>query len=231
MSKDPAILFYTADFLTGTAFFNDEQRGQYIKLLCEQHQNGHIPEAHMINICKSYDNPVIKKFTKDMQGDFFNERMEREVNRRQSYSESRRNNRIGNIDKGKSASYDKTYDKTYDVGVSTHMDTETETITSNVLKSINVSFESFWDLYDKKCGDKAKLIKKWNALSDKDRQNIMDYLPKYKLSQPDKKFRKDPQTFFNNKSWNDEITVNNPDRGQHPGQIIVDGSVPASFKK
>jgi hypothetical protein len=33
----------------------------------------------------------------------------------------------------------------------------------------------------------------------------MDYIPKYKIAQPDKKFRKDPQTFLNNKSWLDEI--------------------------
>lgn len=72
-------------------------------------------------------------------------------------------------------------------------------------KEINISFDEFWNLYDKKVGDKSKLIKKWNDLSDDDRQLIIDYIPEYKKSQPDKKFRKDPLTFFNNKSWNDEI--------------------------
>jgi hypothetical protein len=33
----------------------------------------------------------------------------------------------------------------------------------------------------------------------------MRYIPNYKICQPDKKFRKDPQTFLNNKSWNDEL--------------------------
>jgi hypothetical protein len=33
----------------------------------------------------------------------------------------------------------------------------------------------------------------------------MEYIPKYKEAQPDKLFRKDPATFLNNKSWNDEI--------------------------
>jgi len=70
---------------------------------------------------------------------------------------------------------------------------------------INISFDCFWDLYDKKVGDKDKLIKKWESLNDIDRKNIMDYLPKYKLVQPDKKYRKDPQTFINNKSWLDEL--------------------------
>jgi hypothetical protein len=73
------------------------------------------------------------------------------------------------------------------------------------IKEINISFDIFWDLYDKKVGDKDKLKKKWESLQDSDRKSIIDYLPKYKTIQPDKKFRKDPQTFFNNSSWNDEL--------------------------
>lgn len=118
MAKDPAILFYTGDFLSGTAFFNDEQRGQYIKLLCEQHQNGHIPDNHMIEICKTYDNPVMKKFTKDSSGLYFNERMEQEIIKRKSYSESRRNNRLSTQKEEKK----ETYDTTYDSGMTEHMD-------------------------------------------------------------------------------------------------------------
>lgn len=72
-------------------------------------------------------------------------------------------------------------------------------------KPINISFESFWDLYDKKRGDKTKLEKKWNNLNDDDRSAIMDFIPRYIIAQPDKLFRKDPETFLNNRSWNDEI--------------------------
>ena len=72
-------------------------------------------------------------------------------------------------------------------------------------KNINIPFDMFWQAYDKKRGDKFKLEKIWNNLTDMDRQNIMDYIPKYKIATPDKKYRKDPQTFFNNKSWNDEL--------------------------
>jgi len=128
MGKDPAVLLYTGDFLSGTSFFNDEQRGQYIKLLCEQHQNGHIPKEHMLEICKTYDSPVLKKFIKDPKGLFFNERMEIEILRRQSYSESRRNNRAGGNKDNKLETHDTTYDTTYDVGMSTHMGTGTDTI-------------------------------------------------------------------------------------------------------
>jgi hypothetical protein len=66
-------------------------------------------------------------------------------------------------------------------------------------------FNIFWDLYDKKIGDKEKIFKKWLKLSTEDKEAIIIYIPKYKISQPEKKFRKNPETFLNNKSWNDEI--------------------------
>lgn len=70
------------------------------------------------------------------------------------------------------------------------------------------NFNLFWDLYDKKVG-KPKSEKKWSKLSIKDQQEILDYIPKYKASQPDKKYRKNPETFLNNRSWEDEILSSN----------------------
>ena len=40
MAKDPAVLFYTQDFLVGTMTMSYEQKGKYITLLCLQHQKG-----------------------------------------------------------------------------------------------------------------------------------------------------------------------------------------------
>jgi hypothetical protein len=48
MGKDPAILFYTSDFLTGTMTFTDEQVGKYIRLLCLQHQKDKLTEKDML---------------------------------------------------------------------------------------------------------------------------------------------------------------------------------------
>jgi hypothetical protein len=77
------------------------------------------------------------------------------------------------------------------------------------------SFEIFWNLYDKKTGSKEKLQKKWEKLPEKERLAIFDYLPKYKEAQPDKKYRKNPETFLNNKSWNDELIFENKRNGTH----------------
>ena len=73
----------------------------------------------------------------------------------------------------------------------------------------NESFILFWNMYDKKVGLKEKIEKKWNKLSDDDKKKIFEYIPKYKESQPDKQYRKNPDTFLNNKSWNDELIPKN----------------------
>lgn len=72
-------------------------------------------------------------------------------------------------------------------------------------EQVNIQFSEFWDLYDKKVGEKDKLEKKWLCLTDAERLEAMDYIPKYKLSQPDKKFRKNPEAFLNQKAWNNEL--------------------------
>jgi hypothetical protein len=192
MAKDPAVLFYTSDFLSGTFTMDNEQVGKYIRLLCLQHQKGKLSEKDMLSICKAYDNEIWDKF-KVEDGLYYNERMFNETIRRQKFSESRRNN----AKSPKKESTSKAYAE--------HMETETENRTITINENINIDFEWFWNDYDKKVGDKQKLKKKWIKLTDEERQNAMNYIDLYKQSVPDKQFRKNPETFLNNKSWNDEI--------------------------
>lgn len=95
MAKDPAFLFYTGDFLSGTMFFTNEQVGIYLRLLMAQHQHGRLSEKQVKIICNSFDSEVMEKFTKDEHGNYFNERLEIEISKRKSFSESRSNNRKG----------------------------------------------------------------------------------------------------------------------------------------
>ena len=92
MSKSPAVLFYTSDFISGTAFMNFKQRGMYITLLCLQHQQGHLREEDMIELCGGRDEKVFKKFVQDEKGLFYNERMEKEAQKRKIFTESRLKN-------------------------------------------------------------------------------------------------------------------------------------------
>lgn len=83
-------------------------------------------------------------------------------------------------------------------------------ISEDAISKIDVyPFDEFWNDYDKKRGSKEKLIKKWNKISDSEKLKIKEHIPIYKKAQPDKAFRKDPETFLSNKSWNDEIITSN----------------------
>ena len=65
-------------------------------------------------------------------------------------------------------------------------------------------FEHFWSLYDKKV-KQDKCVSLWQRLKHDEKILIFNNLPKYIASTPDKQFRKDPETYLRNKSWNDEI--------------------------
>ena len=73
-----------------------------------------------------------------------------------------------------------------------------------------IDFLVFWDMYGKKA-DKNICMKKWEKLSYKEQEQILLHLPKYVKSTPDIKFRKNPSTYLNQKTWLDEIEVSKPD--------------------
>jgi len=139
MAKDPAFLFYPGDFNTGTQFFTDDQVGKYIRLLMAQHQHGHLTENQVIFICKSYDNHIMKKFVKDKDGLWFNERLQIEIEKRKNFVLSRSKNKEG---KTKSKIIRKSYEN--------HMENENENrneivINNTVKDKISIFEELFTD--------------------------------------------------------------------------------------
>ena len=108
MAKDPAFLFYSDNFQSGTQFFSHEQTGKYIRLLVAQHLHGHLTEKQVLFICGTVDSEVMEKFAKDLEGKYYNKRLEIEVEKRKSFSKSRSDNRLGKTKKDlkkKSKSY------------------------------------------------------------------------------------------------------------------------------
>jgi len=193
--KDPAVLFYTQDFITGTILMTDEQRGKYILLLCLQHQNGKLTERDMLKICGAKDEDIWCKFHQE-NGHFYNKRMLLESEKRNKFCLHQKEN------------INKRWNKQTYQGNTTVIPLENENENENENriedKKINVPFEKFWNLYDKK-EDKIKCEGKWNRLTNKDRKECIANLPAYVLSTPDKQFRKNPATYLNNKSWENEI--------------------------
>ena len=120
--KNPAVLFYTSDFITGTLFMTNEEVGVYIRLLCMQHQKGHLSIEEIKQICRN-DNildPILIHFKKDNNGCYFNERMDIEKEKRNKYSQSRANNRKKKDMNNICSSYEK------------HMENENENINENI---------------------------------------------------------------------------------------------------
>lgn len=204
MGKDPAFLFYPNDYLGGTMGMTFEEKGAYIELLMMQFNRGHMT-SHMIGqtIGQLWDT-VKDKFIKDKNGLWFNERLEIEQNKRKAFTDSRRNNI-----KGTNQYTKKTKKRGH---MTTHMEDRDRNENKDINETeilINYSFEDFWNLYDKKVGQKSKLEKKWKSFTDDKRHLIMVYVEDYKKAQPEKRFRKNPQTFFNQESWNDELINDN----------------------
>jgi len=217
--KDPAFLFYPNDWLGGTMGMTFEQKGAYMELLMLQFNRGHMT-SHMIgqilgqSFGQNWD-AIKSKFEEDENGHFFNRRLEEEQIKRKAFTDSRKNNRSGKNQHSKTITNEGSSVGHMSSLMENENENRNEVIVSNndqVLLAEIISvleFEEFWTLYDKKVGDKTKLKTKWKTINEDERRKILEHVPLYKESQPDKQFRKDPQTYLNNKSWNDEIIFKN----------------------
>lgn len=92
MSKDPAFLFYSKDWITSTSIMPFEDRGKYITILSVMHQQGRLSEETIRFMVGSFSDILKSKFKIDDNGLWFNERLEIEIDKRQSFVESRREN-------------------------------------------------------------------------------------------------------------------------------------------
>jgi len=191
VAKDPAVLFYTSDFLAGTMTMSHEHTGMYIKLLCLQHQKGRLSEKDMLFICSTYVEDVYSKFKKDKKGMYFNARLENESLKRKSYSESRRKNI--------SHRYDNTSKKKDGATYVEHMENENENI--NVVNMFN----KIYVRYPKKIGKKEAFRHfKASVKTGEDLKKINLALDNYLGSERvANKYIQNASTWFNN--WSDWV--------------------------
>jgi len=210
MAKDPAFLFYSSDFLTGVSDLTFEERGQYITLLCLQHQKGRLSKKAIDIATPNATADVLAKFKQDKKGLYFNERLEKEAKKRAEHSEKQKQRAIDGWKKRKDKSHDNA------TALATAMPLEDEIKNRNRNRKdknedeneneliLWPSFEDFWNLYDKKI-NKLDTEKKWNKLKQDVKELIIEHVTQYVAENTDKKFRRDPLTYLNNESWNDEI--------------------------
>lgn len=90
--KDPAFLFYSSDFLNGVSDLTMEERGQFITLLCIQHQKGELTEKTIRLCVGSVSVDVLNKFRLLENGNYINERLATEIEKRSAWVGTRREN-------------------------------------------------------------------------------------------------------------------------------------------
>lgn len=88
--KDPAFLFYASDFITGIQDLTMEERGQYITLLCIEHQKGRLSKKLIQLSVGNVTADVLSKFKVDENGLYYNERLEVEMEKRREHSDKQR---------------------------------------------------------------------------------------------------------------------------------------------
>jgi hypothetical protein len=187
--KDPAFLFYSADFLSGVSDLTMEERGQYITMLCLQQQKGTLSEKTIRLSVGSVSVDVMKKFIRDENGDFYNARLAIEIKKRTQYTESRRLN-------GKKGGRPK---KPYVEPTKNH--TGNRDVNETIDK---IEFEEVWVSYGKK-GNRKTSEQKWGRIKVQDRDLIREHIPRYVSSTPDKQYRKNFETYLSQQCWNDEV--------------------------
>jgi len=90
--KDPAFLFYPADWIGGTMGMTFEEKGAYMELLMLQFNRGHMTYDMMAHTVGQLLDKVLVKFQKDDDGLYFNPRLEEEKIKRKAFTDSRLNN-------------------------------------------------------------------------------------------------------------------------------------------
>lgn len=94
--KQPAFMFYPADFLIGCSDLTMEERGIYITLLSIQHQKGVLTEKS-IGLILGYSWDMVSvdvrlKFEQNDKGEIYNNRLVREMEKRELFTAKQREN-------------------------------------------------------------------------------------------------------------------------------------------
>jgi hypothetical protein len=89
-----------------------------------------------------------------------------------------------------------------------------------VVIPLKIDFMEFWNLYNKKIGDKKSCEKKWDKLPYEVQLKIIDFIPDFISSINEKQYQPYPATFLNQERWNDDLEILNKSSDRGPIKII-----------
>ncbi len=148
VSKDPAFLFYSSDFLVGVSDLTMQERGQFITLICLQHQKGHLSKR-VIDLSVPDVSPfVLDKFQVDDNGCYYNERTEKEIEKRANYCEKQRKRIEARWSKGDDyTTVLPRYKKPHTAVIPGENENENKINNSNIIDSINKVIPTYEEIY------------------------------------------------------------------------------------
>ena len=151
MSKDPAVLLYTSDFLSGCQDLTMVERGQFITLLCLQHQKGYLTAKIITLTCgDNVSKDVLDRFNQDENGNWFNKRMDTEIKKRKSNSEKQSKRAKDYWAKVKQKKEETTsVDSSTAYATALPLENENENENENINKKENVKAEIIYPYTDK----------------------------------------------------------------------------------
>jgi uncharacterized phage protein (TIGR02220 family) len=138
MGKDPAFMLYSQDFLVGVSDLTMEERGQYITMLCLQHQKGHLTKKNIQIAVGNVSEDVMSKFVQDENEMYYNETLEAVIHKREAYSQSRSDNgkKGGRPRKEACKNHKENQEKTICLPYAKAYENHTENENVNVIKDI-----------------------------------------------------------------------------------------------
>lgn len=219
--QNPGFYFYPGDYLRDTQMLSEKCQVAYDRIMC----------AHMKNICITQ--AQLKFFTKRMNDDEIGELMcvleegpngyiipwvAESIAKTRAYSESRRNNRIKSkithdnhmlthvehMEKEREIEKEKEKEEVKEKEDEKPREVEALEILTGSVVEVWPTFEDFWNLYAKKTGPKDRIKKKFDGMSQKARERIMRHVEVYVASTPDPQFRKNPETYLNQKEYEND---------------------------
>ena len=221
MAKDPAMLFYTKDFLTGVAFLSMKERGQYITLLCLQQQLGHMSLKQMESAVGKISQDLMDKFVEDEQGLWYNVRADVEIGKRKAHCEKQRETIMKRWNKTPAGD---TSETTVEVPRENHGNTVVYTTVlplANANANIPVSsstqakkerkeeeFNRFWEAYPRKIGKQAAR-KAFDKIPAAEIPKLVPAVEAQKSSaqwtRENGRYIPNPATWLNQGRWDDEV--------------------------
>tara|TARA_R110000787_G_scaffold277133_1_gene386259 strand:- start:53 stop:769 length:717 start_codon:yes stop_codon:yes gene_type:complete len=231
MANLPYIPINISDYLADTWHLDTTSHGAYLLLIMNYWQTEKpLPENRIQGITRldnerynSVMGTLKEFFNEDENGDWFHERIERDL------AAIKKKSKLAS-DAGKRSAQKRWGAKDVDsidldgVPIEDPQQKSNGRVTNknktkNKTKSNNIPFDDFWAIYPKS-SDKKKARIKWDKISSDDKEKIMLYLPK-KILDPDwsdPKFILHPTTFLNGARWEDDISPAKQSNQAHPTQ-------------